>query len=140
WPSADPKKSDFLHPSMFFSVAENSEHPDEAVAVVDYIINSIDCNNILLGERGIPATSVVANALAENLSDLGKKEVAFINDVVTPNSSTISPVEPEGATEVFALADQLVEKVLYGVMTAEEASAELYNQGNTIMQRNAKKK
>ena len=54
-----------------------------------------------------------------------QKEVAFINDVVTP-IIPISPVEPEGATEYF-FTSQSVEKVLYGVMTAEEAML-VYNE------------
>lgn len=133
WPSANPSKSNYLKPSMFFSVSANSDHKDESVKVVDYLTNSIECNNILLGERGVPVSTAVANAIAPNLNDLGRKEIAFINEVIAPNSSTISPPEPSGATEVFDLADRLVEKVLYGVITAEEASKELYKQGNTIM-------
>lgn len=133
WPAKDPKKADFLHPSMFFSVSAGSAHKEEAVKVLDYLTNDMDCNNVLLAERGVPAPVDVAEGIADKLSLEGQKEIAFINDVVTPNSSTISPCPPAGATEVFALANELVEKVLYGQLTAAEASAQFYNEGTEIL-------
>ena len=55
WPAKNPKQADFLHPSMFFSVASGSSSKEEAVKVMNYLINDIDCNNVLLAERGVPA-------------------------------------------------------------------------------------
>lgn len=133
WPAKDPKLANYLHPSMFFSVAAGSANKEEAVKVLDYLINDMDCNNILLAERGVPAPTDVAEGISEKLPEESQREITFINEVVTPNSSPISPCAPVGATEVFSLADDLVEKVLYGQMTAAEASAELYNQGNAIL-------
>lgn len=133
WPAKDPKQADFLHPSMFFSVASGSSNKEEAVKVMNYLINDIDCNNVLLAERGVPAPVNVADAIAPLLPEESQKEITFINEVVTPNSSTISPCSPSGAAEVFSLMDDLVEKILYGQLTSAEASAELYNQGNAIL-------
>jgi len=133
WPAKNPKQADFLHPSMFFSVASGSSSKEEAVKVMNYLINDIDCNNVLLAERGVPAPVNVADAIAPLLPEESQKEITFINEVVTPNSSTISPCSPAGAAEVFSLMDDLVEKILYGQLTSAEASAELYNQGNAIL-------
>lgn len=133
WPSKDPDKSNFLHPSMFFSVAAGSSQKEEAVKVLNYLTNDIDCNNVLLAERGVPAPANVAAAIAPKLSAESQKEVAFINDVVTPHSSTISACPPTASTEALSLANDLVEKVLYGQMTSAEASAQLYKQGNEIL-------
>ena len=133
WPASDPAKADFLHPSMFFSVASGSAQKEEAVKVLDYLINDISCNQVLLAERGIPAATKVADALSADLPEESQREIAFINDVVTPNSSTVSPCPPPGANEVFSKADDLVEQILYGVKTAEEASAELFAEGSKIL-------
>ena len=133
WPAADPVKADFLHPSMFFSVAAGSDNLEESVKVLNYLINDVECNNVLLAERGIPAPSAVTEAISDKLPEESQKEIAFIEDVVTPNSSTISPCPPSGATEVFSLADDLVEQVLYGATTAQDASARLFNDGNKIL-------
>lgn len=133
WPATDPAKADFLHPSMFFSVAAGSSEKEEAVKVLNYLINDMDCNQVLMAERGIPATTKVADALSASLPEESQREIVFINDVVAPNSSTISPCAPAGSNEVFSKADDLVEQILYGVKTAEEASAELFAEGNKIL-------
>ncbi len=133
WPAADPDKADYLHPSMYFSCGANTAYPDEAVAVLNYIINDIDANNVLLAERGIPAPTAVAEAISPNLTEENQKEITLINDVVTPHSSTITAPAPSKASEVHALANELTEQVLYGQMTAEEASAKLFTDGNTML-------
>lgn len=133
WPSKDPAKSDFLKPSQFFAVTVDSKYPEDAARVIDFITNSVDCNNVLLGERGVPVSSVVAEAIGESMSESDRNIISFINDVVTPNSSTISPPAPTAASEAYNLNDELVEKVCYGQMTAEEAAQRFYTEGNAIM-------
>lgn len=133
WPSADPAKSDFLKPSQFFAVTVDSANPDEAAKVLDFITNSVECNNILLGERGVPISSEVSNAISENMSEDDRNIITFINEVVTPNSSTISPPAPTAASEAYNLNRNLVEKVCYGELTAAEAAQQMYEEGNEIM-------
>lgn len=138
WPSKDPKLSNFLKPAQLFSVSVDSKDPVTGVKLIDYWTNSMDCNEILLGERGVPISSKVAEQLAPSLSDSDQKVIAFINDVVTPNSSQINPPYPNGASEVSDLINKLGEKVCYGELTAEEAAEQLFAEGNKIMAEKAK--
>lgn len=133
WPSADPAKSDFLKPSQFFAITVDSKNPAEAAKVLDFITNSVECNNILLGERGVPISSEVSNAISENMSEDDRNIITFINEVVTPNSSTISPPAPTAASEAYNLNDNLIEKVCYGELTAADAAQQMYEEGNEIM-------
>lgn len=136
WPADDPVKSNFLKPSQFFSVTRDAgENEEEAVKVVNYLINSVEANEILLGERGVPATSVVAEAITPMLDETAQTVSAFINDVVTPNCSPISPAVPDGASEFFDYANQMVDMVLYGEMNAQDAAADLFAQGTEILGR-----
>lgn len=138
WPSKDPQKSNFLKPAQLFSVSVDSKNPKEAAKLIDYWTNSLDCNKILLGERGVPISSKVASDLAPSLGDSEQKVISFINDVVTPNSSPINPPYPDGSSEVSDLINKLGEKVCYGELTAEEAAEQLYTEGNKIMADKAK--
>lgn len=134
WPSANPGKSNFLNPSQFFCVSADSGHPEIGAALINYITNSVECNNVLLGERGVPVSSVVASEISANQSETDQKVVAYINNVVTPNSSTIDEAEPANASEVFSLVNELTEKVLYGEIAAEDAAGQLYEQGTVILE------
>lgn len=68
--------------------------------------------------------------------DANQQDAAdFINNVVTPNSSTIDAPMPEGAAEVTQMVNQLVEKVCYGEVTAAEAANQLYTQGSAALEK-----
>lgn len=134
WPSPEPAKSDFLKPAQFFAVTTDAgEDEAAAVRVVNYLLNSKPANEILLGERGVPASVVIADAITPLIDQNGQMITAFINDVVTPNSSNISPSDPEAATDVYHYTDDLIRRILEGEITAAEAARELYEEGNRIM-------
>lgn len=137
WPADDAVKANYLKPSMFFSISVDSKNPEEAAALINYWTNSVECNEILLGERGVPVSSVVAQAITPKMSESDQKVVTFINEVVTPKCSDVSPASPNGATEVYDLVYKLEEAICYGEKTAEDAAAELLTKGNEIL---AKKK
>ena len=134
WPSDDAVKSNYLKPSMFFSVSVDSSQPEEAAKLIDYWTNSVECNKILLGERGVPVSSVVAEAIASDMSESDQKVVDYINNVVTPKCSMVSPASPNGATEVYDVVYKMEEKVCYEEITPEAAAEELLNQGTKILQ------
>ncbi|MDE6925527.1 MAG: ABC transporter substrate-binding protein [Acetatifactor sp.] len=134
WPSSEPAKSDFLKPAQFFAVTTDAgENEAVAVRVVNYLLNSRPANELMLGERGVPASAVIADAIAPLMDENGRLVTAFINDVVAPNSSNISPSDPEMATKVYTYADGLIRRILDGELTATEAAQELFEQGNQIM-------
>lgn len=130
FPSDNPEASNYLKPSQFFSISADSKNPEESAELINYITNSVDCNNVLLGERGVPVSSVVSEAIAVNQTADEQEVVSYINEVVTPKSSKINPPTPGNASEVFSLIDSLTEQVLYGQLTAEEAAEQLFTQGN----------
>lgn len=127
-PTSNPKKSNFIHPSMFFSVSASTKNPDEAVAVLNYLINSLEANNILLGERGVPASAHIADMIAEKLDEPEQKAADFVRNVIAPNSSAIDPPDPEGSIALAKALTDILEKVAYGDYTAQEAAEEYYRQ------------
>lgn len=133
WPSLDTKKSNYLKPSQFFSITTDSQNPEEAAKVIDFLTNSVECNNILLAERGIPLSTTVAEAISPNLDEANQRVIKYINNTVTPNSSPVNPPAGDGASEVNDLLNQLEEKVCYGQMSAEEAGEQLFTQGTSIL-------
>ena len=139
WPSGNPQKSDYLKPSQFFAISTDSVNPKEAAKLLNYITNSVDCNNVLLAERGIPLSSSVAETIAPNLDENSQEVIDFIYNVVDPNSSQVNPPSADGSSEVNDLINKLEEQVCYGQMSAEEAGAQLFEQGNSIMASKAAK-
>ena len=135
WPSADPAASNYLKPSQFFSVSAQGSQQEEAVKVVNFFLNSVECNNILLAERGIPAASDVAEAVAPKLDANNQKVISFINDVVSPNSSAVPAADPTASAEVYALVDEIIESLCYGTISASDAAAYFMDEATAIMNR-----
>lgn len=133
WSSKDNKKANYIKPSQFWSVSSWSKTPAEAVKVVDYITNSVDANNVLLAEKGIPISKKVSEAITPNLDKVQQQVATFLNDVVAPNSSDLDPAAPATAAEMFTRCDELVEAVCFGQTTPAEAAQSLFDAGNDIL-------
>ena len=134
WPADQIKAANFTKPSQFFCVSSNSKNPEEAVKVINYLTNSQECNDVLLGERGVPASTVIADSITPKLSQDEQLVISFVT-MVSENCSALDPADPVGAGEITNLVDSLVEEVCYGSKTAEAAAAEFYQKGNAILQK-----
>lgn len=126
-PTADPQKSNYLKPSMFFSISAKTEHPDEAVAFLNYLINSEACNKILLGERGVPANTKIVEAIQDEMPESDQEAMQYVTDVVTPNCSPIDPPDPDGWNEFLDSLKKQQEAIGYKSATAAEAAQTLYD-------------
>lgn len=133
WPSDNTQKSNYLKPGQFFSVSCDSKDPAEAAKVIDFFTNSVEANEILLAERGVPASAAVADAIAPKLDAGTQMGMTFISEVITPNCSQINAAPPEGTSEAINLLKQLEEQLCYGQMTAAEASEQFFTQGNAFL-------
>ena len=133
WPSPDPKKSDFLKPSQFLSISASTKNPEEAVKFLNYFINDQECNSILLGERGVPVNSDVADKVKVQLTENDQKIYDFVYNVVQPNSSVINPPYPTGFSEASKVLTTVQEELCYKQITAEQAAAQALSEGSAAL-------
>ncbi len=96
WAENNPSSANYLKPGQFFSVTTNAKNPDLAVAFLNYLINDIDANTLLLAERGVPASSVVAASIKDAVSERDATYPIIVDylDMVSKNSSPIFPSLP----------------------------------------------
>lgn len=126
----------YFKPSMFFSVAKSSAHKEEAVKFINYFINDIEVNKVLLAERGIPIAPTVRNALKELVDPVNKQVFEYIELVGKNNASPIDPADPPGAGEVLKVFRTIDQEVLYGAVSAKDGAAKFMKQANEILARN----
>ncbi len=122
----------YLKPAMFFTITETSEYKDEAAKFINWFVNSEEANEILKGERGVPANSKVAEMVKGLVSDTEKiayDYVAEVNKIATP----VDPPNPAGYSEVETKLMALVEDIRYGNKTGEEAAAEFIPEAQSIL-------
>lgn len=134
WPSDDPKASNYIKPSQFFAISKDCKDIDTAIDILNYFTNDVDVNiNCLKAERGIPISSEVSTAVAPTLDEVQQTVTKYINDVATPNSTTIFAPLPAKSAEANEVIGDNIDQLLYGKITPEEAAKNVFEQGNAIL-------
>ena len=133
-PTTDPQKSNYVKPAMYSSVSADTANPEEAVKLLNYLTNSETAYDILLAERGVPASTAISEAIMDKLSPAEQENANFVNNVIAPNSSPMPPFPVEGSTEAQDLLRKLEEKVKYGEYTAQQAADEYFTEANKMLQ------
>jgi multiple sugar transport system substrate-binding protein len=134
-PGWNQNKALFLKPSMYWTVAKSSKVKEEAVRFVDFLINDIDANKIIKGERGVPVSSKVKEALLPDLTPEQKKVFEYVA-WAEKNSSQMDPPNPVGSVEVDKLLKSTVEQILYKKITIEEGAAKFRKDATAILAKN----
>jgi multiple sugar transport system substrate-binding protein len=134
-PGWSENKALFLKPSMYFSISKSSKVKEEAAKFISFWVNDIAANQIIMGERGVPVSSKVKEALKPSLTP----DQAKVFDYVAwaeQNSSQMDPPNPVGAVEVDKLLKDTAEQILYKKLTVEEGAVKFREEANKILAKN----
>lgn len=128
------QSSNYIKPSQFFSITSQTQHPKESAMFIDYFTNSVEANNVLFAERGVPISSVVQKALKPLL---GKAQLEMFEYVarVEQDSSPIPPPDPVGHSDIVHNVwwPEFVDPVCYGQISPEEGVEILREMANEIL-------
>ena len=122
----------FMMPAMLFTIAESSDVKEEAAAFIDWFNNSEEANEILLGERGVPVNTEIAELILPLVSEDTAKYMRYANEIA-PTSTPADPPDPAGKGEIESNFNMLAESVRYGDMTPAEAAATLAERSEQIL-------
>ena len=128
----DADKGTYIKPSMFASISATTKYPKECALLIDYMTNNVAANEVMMGERGVPISSVIRDALKPKLDATGQA-IFDLLDYAQEHSSPIDKPDPEGAGEVVTLLQDLEEQVLYEQITPKEAAASFREQAELIL-------
>ncbi|XEC94893.1 ABC transporter substrate-binding protein [Paenibacillus tarimensis] len=134
-PGPNETKGMYLKPSMFFSIPKSSENQEEAAKFISFFVNNVEANKILNADRGVPVSSVVADAIKSTVDESTAKTFDYIK-LLTENSSPIDGNHPATAAEVLKVLTEIDEKVLYEQLTPQEAAKEFRKKAQEILNRN----
>jgi multiple sugar transport system substrate-binding protein len=116
-----------IQSSQMLCVSQDSQHKKEAAQFINWFQNSTECNNVLLGERGIPINEDVRTALMANATpgqQIMYDYVTLVGTFKTPEKVNVT--SPAGQDEVVDLYRGYIQKVVSGEMTASEAAKLTY--------------
>lgn len=111
----------YLYPTMYYSVAESSPHPEEAALFVDFLINSTEAGELIQIDRGLPSNTDVREAILPLLSDADRVGADFV-EAIGETVVDGTPVPPVGAGETTQITQRVNSDVLFGRLTPREAA------------------
>ncbi|WP_066053604.1 ABC transporter substrate-binding protein [Robertmurraya korlensis] len=134
-PGPDSDKGLYLKPSMFWSVGNNSKNKEEAAKFIDFMINDIEANKLNLGDRGVPGSATVKEALKPLLSPAQVQVFDYV-EWAEGNSSQFDGPDPVGAGEIIETLDSLAEQMAYGNLKVEDAAKQFRQQAESVLLQN----
>lgn len=134
--TADGPSGVVIQSSQMLCVSQDSEHKEAAAAFISWFQNSIECNNILRGERGIPVNTSVREALKADLTEGQKIMYDYVDLVGTFEvPEKINVLSPDGQDMVVDLYRNYIQQVATGDITAKEAAQKTYEAAEAIFQK-----
>lgn len=114
-------EGNYVKPSMYFSISAYTKHEEAAAQFIDFFFNDLDANDILLGERGVPATTKVSEHLQQKLTATEQEQYTYM-DYVEKHSSPIDPPAPLISNSINILLNTVRNQMLDGLITPAEAA------------------
>jgi len=132
---ADGYPRNYIKPSMFWSISKDSPNAEEAAKFINFFINSVEANEIMLAERGVPVSSAVREALQPRLGPAQQAMFEFLG-VVEGYNSPIRPPDPPAHADINnnLYGPQVIEPILYGLMTPEEGVQLLRQEAEILLE------
>jgi len=124
----------FLKPSMLLSIPKSSKYKEEAATFIDFIVNNVEANKLMKGERGVPVSSKVSEELKPLLSE---EELDIVNYVekATKLTEEMYPPDPTGSSQVMEVLKDISDEIMYKKITPEEGAKKFRDQANEILQK-----
>lgn len=123
---ADGASGMTIQSSQMFCLSKSSQNPEEAAKFLNFFINSVEANEILQAERGVPIVSNVRKALETNLTQAQKDMYAYVDLVGSFETGVINVISPSQQAEIEDYYDLLLTQVIYDEKTPKEAAQEIY--------------
>jgi multiple sugar transport system substrate-binding protein len=125
-PTSDPSVKDlYQKPSMLHAVSAGTEHPEAAVAFIEFLINSPEVGKIFGASLGVPASETALEGAALEGPELEVKEyLDSVSDRI--GDPPAAPVVGYGALENTFLT--LGTSIGLGATTPEEAAQQFFDE------------
>lgn len=108
-------------PSQFYSISSQSEHPEEAARLIDYLVNSTDAGELILDDRGLPFNTEVLDAVKPLLAPASVEAAEYLETVAESGAGAV-PIAPAGGSALNEITSSAESDVLFGKSTPADAA------------------
>jgi multiple sugar transport system substrate-binding protein len=126
------QSANYLKPSMFFSLTSHGTNLEAGALFINFFTNSVEANEILAAERGVPVSTAVADAIKPSMSPAAAATFDFLANLEV---SPILPPDPvaHGDIQTNVYEPLVIDPLMYGQITPEEAVDTFIEEANAIL-------
>lgn len=123
----------WLQASQSYAIYSETEHPEEAARLIDFLINSEEAASFILADRGLPANAEVLTAITPQLDEAQAAQAEFIARV-TPEVGPALVIGPTGSTETLGILQRINDEVLFDRLSIDDAGTRFVDEVGTAIQ------
>ena len=113
--------------SMLWSASSRTKYPEQVVAMINWWVNSPECSNINLAERGIPPNTEMLALVTPKLSPAQATAAKFINDI-KPELATTPVAPPPGGGKIGDILNRYQTDLLFGRTNSADAATKFVDE------------
>ncbi|WP_313751532.1 ABC transporter substrate-binding protein [Streptomyces parvus] len=127
-PTTGGRQGAYFKPSMLLGVGAHTEHPKEATALVDFLLNDPRAGDILGFSRSTPPNRTIAARVAKTLkgAELDIYRYALRMEEYGLDAPPTAP--PRGDVAIQTAFNRTYQRVMYGLATPRQAARELIDE------------
>ena len=130
-PETVPGSQDlYLKPSMLHVIAANTEHPDEAAVLVDFLINSPASGQIFGTNRGLPASTTALEAA--ELDPLSE-QIRAHEEAISERLGDAPPVPIVGYGTLEEKFRLLGTELNFGTLSVDDAVSQFFTEMDVVL-------
>lgn len=119
--------------SMLWSASSRTKNPEAVGKLISWWVNSTDCANICLDERGLPANTDIVKAIEPKLTSTGQISAKFIADIKPElGDSPVAP--PPGGSKLGDTLNRYQTDLLFGKTKVNDAAQKFVDEVNSDLQ------
>ncbi len=117
----------WLQSSMYFSISADSEHPEEAARLINFLLTDPEAGLITKTDRGVPANAAIREAVSGELTEAAQVEVDYIARLSERPLEPLT-IGPTGSTTVADISKRMFTEVSFARKSPAEAAEQWFTE------------
>ncbi|MCI2240682.1 extracellular solute-binding protein [Paenibacillus sp. TRM 82003] len=132
-PADDPEERGmFLKPSLMLAMGSNTNHPDEAAALIDFITNDPQVGAVFGMSRGVPASATALEGFEPTGLD---QQILAYEESLEPYLTSSPPPPVAGFGSLETAFTRIGQDLSHGSITVDQAVEQWFTEAESALQR-----
>lgn len=126
-PSGPNGTGNFFRPSMHLASGANTQHPEEAALLINFLLTNEEVGTIFGTSKGVPADAAQRAAVDAEEGSVDARVLAY-EEAVAQTETTTAPIPVKGFGSIEETWRQLAEELGYGSISEQDFASQWWTE------------